>query len=223
MAEGPGTRSLERSSYLAEGVPDYDISNVDRWLGPHYTAIVGRIAGLTGYGDLSKLPAAEKPRNQAVLKAQVHKEAVVTQETSLITDELRQSIGVESEPQVVVIERGAILQFGNAIEDPNPLWTDEAKARPTRYGGLIAPPTFFRSLMAISSAGLPPRMLHAGTEWEYLEPVRAGDTITVTDKIASAQERDLRVGRSLFIITEISYKNQFGQLVATQKDTMIYY
>ena len=69
----------------------------------------------------------------------------VTTPPSFLTAEMReQAIGTESEPVTVDVEKGAILKFAQAIGDENPLWNDEAAARRTRYGGLIAPPTFLR-------------------------------------------------------------------------------
>ena len=63
-----------------------------------------------------------------------------------VTDEVRKQIGMQSETRVVEVERGAIRRFAEAIGDPNPLFNDEAAARKTRFGGMIAPPIFCRSL-----------------------------------------------------------------------------
>ena len=48
----------------------------------------------------------------------------MTQE-SVITDEMRAAINVESEPYVNDIEKGAIIKFAEAIGDDNPLFNDE--------------------------------------------------------------------------------------------------
>ena len=99
-----------------------------------------------------------------------------------VTDEVRKQIGMQSEARVVEVERGAIRRFAEAIGDPNPLFNDEAAARKTRFGGMIAPPTFGRSL----SAAIPDvkldmgesfRGLDGGSDWEYFEPIRPGDRI----------------------------------------------
>ena len=65
-----------------------------------------------------------------------------------VTDEVRKQIGMQSEARVVEVERGAIRRFAEAIGDPNPLFNDEAASRKTRFGGMIAPPTFCRSAVA---------------------------------------------------------------------------
>ena len=146
---------------------------------------------------------------------------------SVITQQMRDAVGVESEPATYEIEKGAIIRFARAIGDTNPLFNDEGAARKTRYGGLIAPPTFLRSVIprpskaefeSPYSAGL-----DGGSEWEYFEPVRAGDRITVTDKLADIYERQGRLGNMLFTVREKRYVNQFDQVVAVERTTGINY
>ena len=145
-----------------------------------------------------------------------------------LSEEMRQkAIGIESEPVVLEVEKGHIRRFAEAVGDPNPLWNDEAGARKSRYGGLIAPPTFLRSVR-YDRPQLPydtpfTRILDGGSEWEYLQPIRAGDCITTVARIADVSERVGRLGAMLFTILEISYTNQFGELVATQRSTGIRY
>ena len=89
---------------------------------------------------------------------------------SVITPEMREAVGVDSEPATHEIEKGAIVRFARAVGDDSPIFTDEEAARGTRYGGLIAPPTFLRSLES-SPPTLPfpspyPDVLDGGSEWE---------------------------------------------------------
>jgi len=143
----------------------------------------------------------------------------------IVTDEIRKLVGTESQPRVVEIERGAIRRFAEAIGDPNPLFNDEAAARRSRYGGMIAPPTFCRSLGGgFFNVPLPlARALDGGSEWEYSEPIRPGDRITVVSKLADIREAEGRMGTMVFIVTETRYTNQFGQLCAIQRSTGIRY
>ena len=152
----------------------------------------------------------------------------MTQEqASVITQEMRDAVGVESDPVSHEIEKGAIIKFAQAIGDDNPLYNDEQAARASRYGGLIAPPTFLRSTpsgpMKVSVQSPFSANLDGGSEWEYFEPVRPGDTITVTQKFADIFERTGRLGTMLFMIRETKYVNQFGQTVALQRSTGISY
>ena len=150
----------------------------------------------------------------------------MTQE-SVVTQQMRETIGMESEPLTHEVESGAIIKFAKAIGDPNPLFNDMEAARKTRYGGLIAPPTFLRSLFPgpsrIEVRSPYPAGLDGGSEWEYFEPVRPGDSITVTTKVADISERQGRLGSMLFVIRETRYVNQFGAVVALQRSTSIGY
>ena len=145
-----------------------------------------------------------------------------------LTPEMRQkAIGVEGEPSVLEVEKGAIRRFAEAVGDPNPLWTDEASSRKSRYGGLIAPPTFLRSV-GLERPKLPfripySRLLDGGSDWEYFEPVRVGDRVTAVARIVDVSERSGRLGTMLFIVAVITYTNQLNEVVATQRTTSISY
>ncbi len=144
-----------------------------------------------------------------------------------VTEEVKKQIGMESESRTAEIERGAIRRFAEAVGDSNPIFNDEAAARHTPFGGMIAPPTFCRSI----SAAIPDiklnmpqfRGLDGGSEWEYFEPIRVGDRITVVSKVADLRESAGKLGPMVFITIETSYTNQFGQVCAIQRATGIRY
>lgn len=144
-----------------------------------------------------------------------------------VTEEVRKQIGKKAEPRTYDVERGAIRRFAEAIGDPNPLFNREEEARNSRFGGMIAPPTFLRSMMAafpeikIDMQGN--RGLDGGSDWEYFVPIRVGDRITVQTKIADIRESEGRLGPMVFTTIETSYTNQFGQLCALQRATGIRY
>ncbi len=148
--------------------------------------------------------------------------------TSFLTEEMRQqAIGLEGPPVTTEIEKGAIIKFAQAIEDDNPVFNDEEAARNSRYGGLVAPPTFLRSVRS-SRREVPfdipfHNALDGGSDWEYFEPVRPGDRITAVSRITDMQERTGRMGVMIITTTVTTYTNQFGQVVATQATTGIRY
>ena len=152
----------------------------------------------------------------------------MTSQGPVITEEIRnQSIGTESPPVTLEVEKGAIARFSEAIEDPNPLYTDEVAARRSRYGGIIATPTFLRNLRT-ERLELPfeeefQRVLDGGSEWEYFESVRVGDRITAVNRVTDVSERAGRLGPMIFVSTVTTYTNQLDQVVATQKSTLIRY
>jgi acyl dehydratase len=147
----------------------------------------------------------------------------------ILTEEVLKQVGKAGEPRTYEVERGAIRRFAEAIGDPNPLFNDEQKARKTRFGGMIAPPTFCRSLGSpIPEVRLPAlgdsfRGLDGGSEWEYFEPIRPGDRITVQTRLVELKESEGRLGPMVFITMETTYTNQFGELCVTQRSTGIRY
>ncbi len=145
-----------------------------------------------------------------------------------LTEQMRQqAIGLESPPFTTDVEKGAIIKFAEAIEDDNPVFNDEAAARGSKYGGLIAPPTFLRSMGAYR-VPLPfelpfDRLLDGGSEWHYFHPVRPGDRITVVARIEDINERSGRLGTMIITTTVTTYTNQLDQIVATQASNGIRY
>lgn len=144
-----------------------------------------------------------------------------------VTEEARKQIGKVSEPRTYEIERGAIRRFAEAVGDSNPLFNDEAAARKSRFGGMIATPTFCRSLGAPIpdvKIDMPTfRGLDGGSDWEYLAPIRPGDRITVQSKLVDLREAAGRLGPMVFTTVETSYTNQFGEVCVLQRSTGIRY
>lgn len=147
---------------------------------------------------------------------------------SVITDELRQKIGVEAELVTIEIEKGMLRKLAEAVEDPNPLWQDEIKARKSRYGGIIAPPALLLSGMMVPTR-IPPvetpltRILDGGLEIEFYIPIRPGDVITIHSNLSDLYEKETKTGLLLFQVMEVTYTNQFGELVAKQRWYVISY
>ena len=62
-----------------------------------------------------------------------------------------------------------------------------------------------------------------GAETEYFVPIRLGDVITSSSKLAEVYERQGRMGLMKFVVTQTDWKNQRGELVRINKGTLIYY
>jgi len=149
---------------------------------------------------------------------------------SAITPELKALVGKEMAPTRWEVTKGDIVRFAQAIGDPNPLWNDEEQARQSRHGGLIAPPTFPASLVSEEMTKLVfdtptplKRLLNGGNELELYQPIRPGDQITVTGRLANVREGQGATGRMLFLIFEANYINQSGKAVAKGRNTFIRY
>lgn len=154
---------------------------------------------------------------------------------SAITDELRAMVGTVTEPVIHEVERGAIRRYVEAVDDPNPLFSDVGYARGTKYGELICPPGFFgwpatrdgvaEMLAALRSAlaraGCP-RLLDGGMEYEFYLPIRAGDILISYARLADITEREGKMGKMLFTTVDTTYINQNGDVVAKARQTRIH-
>ena len=152
-------------------------------------------------------------------------------QAKVLTGEMRERIlATEYEPATFEVEKSHIRSFARAIGDDNPLWNDEIAARTSKYGGLIAPPTFTR--LIVNSLRLPGTVQYAlpgtvqvdgGTQWQYFEPIRPGDRISQFRKIIDVYERQGSAGPLLFIITNCRFVNQFNETAVTMTGVTIRY
>lgn len=102
--------------------------------------------------------------------------------------------------------------------DINPLYNHEDYASQTRYGSLVAPPTFLDQIKhytATAIGGLPGvHAFHAGNDIEFYRAVRPGDIITPTYRPNRLGEKEGRfAGRMVLLDMEILYRNQRDELV----------
>lgn len=135
-------------------------------------------------------------------------------------------IGKEFDRYTYAVTQEEIVEFARSVGETNPLYTDEAYARTTPYGGLIAPPTFsavFRSRAMLPDLQLSygRRGFDGGKECHFFAPVRPGDTITGVDRIAEVYEKTGRSGNMIFIVRESELTNQHGDKVAVIRQSLI--
>lgn len=113
--------------------------------------------------------------------------------------------------------RMAILKFADGIGDSNPLWSNPEYAKNTRYGGIIAPPSFIWACFAQVQFGW--RGLggfHAGCDVEFLKPIYLGDKITAECVFKSFEEPKESSFAEETVIDHFhnKYWNQRGDLIA---------
>jgi acyl dehydratase len=149
-------------------------------------------------------------------------------EESLITRELQDLLGKELEPEYFEVEKGHIRRFAQAIGDANHLFSDPEYARKSRYGGIIAPPTFLldkglnrMAYLIIDKKHPSTGFLNGGIEIEYYKPMRVGDVITSVAKLVDLKEKSSSRGKLLFLLVELTYRNQKGELVRKFRNTFI--
>jgi acyl dehydratase len=157
-----------------------------------------------------------------------------------VSADAKAMIGKQAAPQACDVSRSAIRRFARAIGDDSPVYVDEGYARHTQWKGIIAPPTFFFTLGYYDDA--PGRQLRddgrpVGTELdvplpvsrtvggasavEFGEPIRPGDTITSTMRVADVYCKEGKSGLLYFTVIETTYTNQKGEFVAREKASFI--
>lgn len=133
---------------------------------------------------------------------------------------MKTRVGLARGPISRRIEAGEIIKFARSIGETRPLYSDEAYARTTRFGALVAPPTFvstFPQLVfdAIMDFDIPlGRFLHSDDIVENDRPICAGDVITATARYADAYVRNGANGPLLFQAADLTLINQRNDRVA---------
>src|SRR5688500_6973735 len=119
-------------------------------------------------------------------------------------------IGASLGKVIFPVERGKIREFATAILDDNPLYVEEETPPP--------PPTFtIAQLFRPSVVDEPPPdleinfslVVHGEQEYEYIEPVQAGDTLTGETRVADVYTKEGKRGGTLtFVVLETRFSNQ---------------
>ncbi len=112
-----------------------------------------------------------------------------------------------------------IKEYAKAIKNFDPYYLDDDFAKKSKYGAIIAPPTFavvfgaylIEPVFTDKDLNLNMAMLvHGEQELEFLEVVKAGDSITTSAKIVDIKNKE----KLDVIAVEIKSKNQHGKDVS---------
>lgn len=144
-----------------------------------------------------------------------------------ITDEgldaLRNRIGVRIEntlePWCHEATRDNIRHYAHGIGDDNPLWCDPAYAAKTRFGGIVALPSFLFTTSRIVSGyvgGLPGvHAMWAGADWTWHKPVYRNQEISTEAWLKDLVEHQTKfAGRAVQQIYHVRFFDDEGDLVA---------
>jgi acyl dehydratase len=119
------------------------------------------------------------------------------------------------DPVSFAVEPGRIVQYADAIGADSPIHRDPGVARAAGFRGIVAPPMFcvVYSAEALGTAIFDPEvemnyaaMVHGAQEFEWGEPVCAGDEITTTITCTSIEER---TAKGFYVFESVS-TNQDG-------------
>lgn len=154
-----------------------------------------------------------------------------------ILQEARDLIGTEQPPGSgpYHVEYEPVRRYCHMVDDANPLFIDPEYAAKTKWGGVICPP-FALELFAFAGPwppcpdqpGFPlvpspgNRNINMGQEWELLKPVRIGDRLTFTHRVADVYIKPIRLDpKAFWTVVETIYRNQMGEVVAIRRNNLI--
>ena len=156
--------------------------------------------------------------------------------TTLVTPEVRALVGRKNawwEPPEPVT-RSEVRRFAEATLNPGPLHLDEGYAARSRWGGVVAPPTYVirppyggiaihgpsARTFRVDIPGAP-RGVNAGNEVEVFRPVRVGDIVRQRTRLAEVQEKTGRSGPFVLIVVETVYVDGQGEVLALARQEHI--
>ena len=135
-------------------------------------------------------------------------------------------IGKEYPPDEYEIGREKMKEYARAVGDTSPYYHDRAFGAASEYGDNIAPPVFASvyNLLGAAKVFIDPELnlnflmlVHGEQEFEWHKPVKPGDVLTTTGRIADIYEK----GSNDFVVYEARSVNQDGELVTVGRATFV--
>ena len=143
----------------------------------------------------------------------------------------KSKVGQNFPPFTIEVERGKIRELALAIGDDNPIYQSKEAAQAEGYSDVpLYPtaPTMFalwgnrKMVDQLADLGINlMRVLHAEEGYEYLGPIYPGDKLTGEMKLVDAKSRQTPRGPMDFLVIEIDYTNQHGELVLKAREALI--
>ncbi len=160
-------------------------------------------------------------------------------------DVLKEIIGQPTGRSKVLVERGPVQHFADAVLSSSPIYHDPAAAKAAGFGNIPAPPTWpfamefsgkFEELQPpegtvpnpmgkalgplIAKGGL---ILHGEQEFVYHRPVQVGDVLVGDGKVADAYQKESSGRTMTFIVTETTWNDDTsGEPVVTVRSNIIH-
>jgi acyl dehydratase len=130
----------------------------------------------------------------------------------------KQHIGATTAERMLVIERGLVERFVDALDLSDPLSTDEDAAKEAGLRGLMLPNVAAGSLGNFQSAVellelRPKQVLHSKESVVVLEPICVGDELRLTTRIRDLYEQQVSGNPMGFVNIECLGCNAKGDVV----------
>jgi acyl dehydratase len=154
-------------------------------------------------------------------------------------------VGTQLPPATVVVERGAIAAFAEAVTDTSAVYQRADAAVAAGFEAIPAPPTFtFAARLLGAFPDLQPArpdgaldttaiiaalrgdgglILHAEQEFTYHRPVLAGSTVRVTGEVEDVRvTTNSRGKRMTFVRLRSDTRDEAGELLVTEVMTLLH-
>jgi hydroxyacyl-ACP dehydratase HTD2-like protein with hotdog domain len=146
----------------------------------------------------------------------------------------------------LVVERGPVAKFADAVKDDNPAYRRADAARDAGLEGITAPPTYAFSALQYWGAfpesqppdptdGHNPMMevigslmakggmvLHGEQEFVYHRPIVVGDVLDHEGKVVDCYEKESKGRTMTFLVVEDVFRDQQGEPVLTARMNLIH-
>ncbi len=138
----------------------------------------------------------------------------------------RELKGKEYQPVEFTVERDHVIRFDDAIGEDNPVFRDPAGAKEKGHDEQLAPPTFVTAMQIRTSGqvvldqelGLDySRVVHGEQEYEYRRPIKVGETLIATPRIAEMYSK----GPNEYLVIEARIKDAGGETVVIARSTLL--
>ena len=122
--------------------------------------------------------------------------------------------------------KDGIRHFADGIGDTNSLFRNEEYARKSKYGSIVAPPCYLYTIqwVAPGSGAAGVHGWYVGGDWEWYQPVLAGDEFTSVGILRELVKKEGKMGggRTWIDYTEVIYINQRDEIVAKERQHTVW-
>lgn len=144
--------------------------------------------------------------------------------------------GAIDEPWNITCTDDAVRRFAICIGDDNPLFTDPAYAAATRWGGVIAPPAFEKSMGLNRNPEMDPgeakatqkalrgvQLYHSGGENFYWSPIKEGAKLYRSRYVKAVDEKESEFsGRSVIVTNGLDLWDDDDRIVVSGVDWFVH-
>ena len=131
-------------------------------------------------------------------------------------------IGRELSKGSATVTAEHVANFAAALGDPNPAYRGAEATTPLTYPIAFMTQGMSGGMETFLELGLNfMTLVHGEQEFEYVRPIKAGETLTLTGRIADIYEKTGSSGTLDFVVLETELKDAAGKVVCYSRNTLI--